>query len=413
MKALSQNNNSAWTQLINNSTICQNKNDAHDVFVVSESGLVESFDKAVLSNLCYKAGVKLSEIIQVVRKEYAPHGYSQFYEKKGLPTFNEFQPPVWMRRLFFNQKEIGQSELPEVYFKFFSHLFTTDISREYALDWLANSLKRRNLTFLVLIGTQGTGKGVFGAILNKLHEFNYLETRDQLLHSQFNSHLANKTLIYLDEVSIKDSRAIDRLKALGNDLLEIEAKGQNARSIVNYASVVISSNREDAIELESDNERRYSLVDITDVPLRQSKTFFEQEANAQELKALVDELTDPENIEKLAQFLWHRQIINNMASVFKSNKLDEIIAAQRKDWELTVEQFIHSNPAKEILLKTIQDEILSKHKIKVGREKLKLAANRSCGLFQVKNSNSHGWVLQINVDKFHAKQKDFGIKDVI
>src|SRR6185437_15064174 len=114
-------------------------------------------------------------------------------------------------------------------------------------------------TLLCTIGAQGIGKGVFGSILEALHgEANAVKVRDQVFKGQFNAPLANKTLVYVDEIALTTKEAHDRIKDVVNQKVEIESKGKDPVQLKNYASFYLSSNSFDAIKLEA-GDRRYSI----------------------------------------------------------------------------------------------------------------------------------------------------------
>lgn len=278
----------------------------------------------------------------VAKFEYNPRNpvlLSQ--DPRGRAIFNTYTPPDWMLKHFYLGEPIPKSELPKIYEEFFK--FWTDgdeASYNYLLDWLANSLRERNLTFLVAVSKQGTGKTQLYYIMRALHgDSNSYKGTDRAVKGHFNAQVVNRTLFNIDELCISsdDGEALDRLKAFSNPTLEAEAKGKDAVELTNYINCYISSNRLNCIDLDAD-DRRFSIVEFTDKPLRKEKGLFEKRP----------QLLDPENIERLAQYLWHREITNNMAEPFRAErKTKKMRDASLKNWHRVLLR-MHKDKTEEI-----------------------------------------------------------------
>jgi hypothetical protein len=268
----------------------------------------------------------ISDRVYTCLFKYDPKKYSQLSkDKKGNWIYNTYKPANWQEKSFYLGHKIEKlDELPEMYSKFFKHLFDNDIaSIKYVLDWLTNCLKSRNVVMLTTIGKKGVGKGTFGEILRELAGDDNFETvGNSIFTEKFNGQLKNKTIVFIDEASIKGQKEEERLKVLVNNFVSVEAKGKDAKSMQNYASFYMSSNSMDSLRLSAD-ERRYSIVSLTDVNLRSVMPL-------KDIKAL----SSPENVEQLARYLYYREIDEDkMLSPFLSDRTEEVRNAGLSTWQ--------------------------------------------------------------------------------
>lgn len=246
-------------------------------------------------------------------------------QSNGLYKYNNYVPPLW--KLEEDQKVV--SKIPQIYDDFFKHLTSYEESEKsynYLIDWLANILQDRNQTILTLVGVQGVGKGVLGQILRELvGKENYYESRDEILKNKFNAPLLYKQVVNIDEIDVRTkSAAFDKLKALINPTIEVEAKGENQKNVTNHANIFISSNRTDCIRI-SGNNRRFSVLELTDTPLRNTKI----------IEAIKDKVhLDKENIYQLAMFLLNHRIERDMLEPFvESKRFEELKEESLYMWE--------------------------------------------------------------------------------
>jgi hypothetical protein len=137
----------------------------------------------------------------------------------------------------------------------------------YLLLWIANMLKgNKNDSCLYLRGSQGIGKStLFCFIRDYVIGRNLcLETGSSPIKSNFNSILAGKLLVVLEELetfSINEWMAISsRLKRyITSNTITLEKKGVDAYDAKNINNYVILSNN-DAIK--DDDGRRYFILDL-------------------------------------------------------------------------------------------------------------------------------------------------------
>jgi hypothetical protein len=280
----------------------------------------------------------------------------KFYDPiEGIITLNEYRPPSYLNNNFwikneaeyetildkkleksYNPPETWNELIPKIYLDFFNHLCSNNKeSLEYLIDWMAVAVDptMRNLTTLVLIAKQGVGKGVFfESILRFLFgEHNSVQLRGQdALESRFNQSFANKRIIFLDEVQLKDTRALNRFKMFANVTMEIEQKGKDPIYVKNWANTLIAANDLDAIKLEQD-DRRFSILQVTNTRLEEFCAQHDQYKTVQELRANLENLN---NIKDLYNFLISHKPERVMSYAFNSiAKVDEIKDAGLAEWE--------------------------------------------------------------------------------
>ena len=175
------------------------------------------------------------------------------------------------------------------------HLFPVESDREYVLDWLHYAIVGRNETVLGLIGARGTGKGIlFESVLSNLVGKEYREVVGQdILQEKFNSPFKNKRFIFMDEVTITDEKELAKIRAFANRFIAFQSKGADAMTIENFSSMGVTSNDLKSFMVEP-QERRFSLPEVTSVPLLDIMT-------EDEVTEFVQELDNEESV-VLAEF---------------------------------------------------------------------------------------------------------------
>jgi len=282
---------------------------------------------------------------------YAKFTYNPYVKKilferdRALMGYNMYTPPKWLRRHHYNNEPLNGGSVPPIINKFLDHLTGNDAaSKTYIYDWLTTALKDRNYTILTAIGDQGIGKGVFGNLIEKLvGESNFKKTRDEVFKKHFNSQLENKRLVYIDELALNTKEAHDRMKDIVNDIIEIEAKGKDAKTITNYASFYISSNHIDAIRLEPD-DRRISAIELTEIPLLREFTRDDIEKG----------ILSDDAVAAFASFLWHRKVDRDMRIPFRCERFNEMLDAGLRNWQ----RFVVYDLGKEFEGQTISAKVI-------------------------------------------------------
>ncbi len=294
--------------------------DTHEEFDVDRANIEDMLSKKEW------ADYELNNLVYATY-DFNPFGAPLLSLKKAAktPSYNTFIPATWRADSFYNRApELTRPDIPEIYDRFFSHLTDNqNASKNYLLDWLAASLKGRNFTILTAVGDEGIGKGILGEIMCQLHGVrNYEQASDKVFTTQFNAQLKNKTLVYVDEAKVDDEEAHNKLKAVVNDMIEIEAKNENQKSYRNFASFYLSSNSFTAIRI-SPGDRRFSVIDLTNTKLFNTKLIEDVEA-----------LMSPTNVAELGKYLLQRPVDRRqMLRPFRSARFDELMEASLTNWE--------------------------------------------------------------------------------
>jgi len=285
-----------------------------------------------ISKQSYKSWIyTLTEDEKENLKEQPKHrGFFEFMPNTLKPTdknedgniiVNTYVPPQW--RLDME----GPMECPKVISDFLEHLFPCDKSREYVLDWLHHMIRDRNQCALVLNGMKGTGKGLFQEIAQVLvGSLNSRQAQTGFFSSNFNGVMLNSQLLYFDEIRIKKDDHVDKLKRYLNSELNLEVKHQEAnRSYRNHNSFLITNNRETDIRVDED-DRRYSIVDMTTVILRK---VMDQDS----INDMLDQFHDPDVALAFGSFIYHRRPKHGPTSPFKGKHFDVMVEASRSEWQ--------------------------------------------------------------------------------
>jgi Family of unknown function (DUF5906) len=141
---------------------------------------------------------------------------------------------------------------------------------EWVMAWLADLFQKpaRKLgTSLVLRGPMGIGKGVFASHIGKLLGKHYMpiSQRSQLI-GKFNSHMADKLLMFVDEGWWSDDSNYG-VGVLRNLITEpevtIEMKGKDAITLANFTRFIVAANEDWVVPVSGKDERRFSVLDVS------------------------------------------------------------------------------------------------------------------------------------------------------
>lgn len=333
--------------------------------------------------------------------EYNPRVPFKIAKRDNFWYFNTYKPPKWLEDYFYDEakkpiKKVG--EVPKLYHDFLEYLVDGDSeSYNYILDWIANSIHTKNLTYLTTIGTQGIGKGILGEIIGLIHgESNYYKEDKRIISGNFNGQMADKTFLYLDEFEIKSVDQENKTKDLVNKRISLEKKGVDARMVINYCNVYISSNNLDSIRISPD-DRRFSLINLTDIPMTKAYP-------NRDIKSYTDILYKPENITEFAQYLYHRDYDKaRMLKVFKSNRTMAVKYAGLMQWQQWFfENYVPDKVGKgPVLLEEVGQlvyENCNSLKAAVGRTKFQKLSKMYEGVFRAfskRENDKKKWYIEV------------------
>jgi hypothetical protein len=150
---------------------------------------------------------------------------------------------------------------------------------EFIVAWLADAVQNPGVrpgTALVLRGGQGIGKSFFGEMICRMFGSHSMELSDpRHLTGNFNSHLLDKALIFVDEGAFKNAAAIAKLKNIvTSPYMTVEPKGVDSFETRNCLRVIIAGNDQKLISAAGD-ERRYAVVDVSDIHKEDHEYFSE------------------------------------------------------------------------------------------------------------------------------------------
>jgi hypothetical protein len=175
-------------------------------------------------------------------------------------------------------------------------------SFDYLICYLAHMVQRpeeKPGVMLVLLGRQGTGKGMFFKLLRAIWSRTTLLVTDvDQVVGRFNACLERNYAVCMDEALFSgDRKALDRLKSMITEPhINIEQKYQPARSIESVQRFFAASNHDHFAHVEMD-DRRFVFFAVSDIH-QQDATYFSQ---------LVSALQDPTSI---GAFVHHLQSLD-------------------------------------------------------------------------------------------------------
>ena len=252
---------------------------------------------------------------------------------KECTHINTFKRPEWqMPRELTSEERKTMSKLPHIIDRFMSHLFPDEHCREYVYDWLHYALAKRCETYLILNGAKGIGKGIFTDHLCRslLGKENHVIAPTSALDSNFNAMLKDKRMIVMDEFRIDDEEKINKLKRYINRDQTIEHKGIDVgKTIETFNSFVISSNSLADMRISWD-DRRFSVMDISEIKLNEAWS-------KEEIDQLIEELEPTsKTMQEFGYWLLYRSTKDNEFSVFKGRHFYKLCYSSLPEWSRVV-----------------------------------------------------------------------------
>lgn len=147
-----------------------------------------------------------------------------------------------------------------IFIEFMERLFPIKVEREMVLALMTSNIRfpeKKLRVALLLRGEQGTGKGVLmDSVWGELCGSNYMKCRCSDIVARFNSFIASKTLICIDELYDSGKKNADKLKTpITEEKINVEVKGEERAPATNYSFIVATSNEYCPIFLEEGDRR--------------------------------------------------------------------------------------------------------------------------------------------------------------
>lgn len=139
---------------------------------------------------------------------------------------------------------------------------------EYVLNWMAHLFQKpteKATTCLIFKGYEGCGKGIlFNMIRNMLGKQYGFTTASPMtdIFGSFNSSSADKMLINIDEIDIKEAKGIYEAlkKYITDDTVNFKQKFIDSREVANLSRVLITTNNDYNLMISNSN-RRFVLIE--------------------------------------------------------------------------------------------------------------------------------------------------------
>lgn len=245
------------------------------------------------------------------------------YDGRAVTVINTCEHPFW----FEMDVEPG---IPEPFRKVIWHLLPDEKAREFVFDWIYHCLTDRADTALVLAGKMGTGKGVFSNIIYSLIGPSQVEIVGQsFVGKEFNAAMFEKRLVAIEESSFEDEEAKDNVKRLMNSKISIERKGHDSFTTENSSSFIIMSNHISIGFVPDD--RRFSVPEITEVPLADIMSGDEIGAIEDGLKTLTEEWK--ENLARFGHFIISRTPKYSRTTPYKEEYFYRLTIESLSNWK--------------------------------------------------------------------------------
>lgn len=271
------------------------------------------------------------------------HKDRKYYEDvyfRPCDTEYELRYNLW-RGYAFEPNPAGQHDL------FLKHIEENICSGNeshycWVIDWLAHLIQRpydKAGTALVLRGEMGTGKGKFARGIGKLFGQHFIPilSRSQLT-GRFNSHLADKVIVFVDESGWSHDRTDTGIiqAMITEPSLTIEMKGKDAIEMENYSHFIMAANKAWVVPASGHDERRFAVFDVSSLH-RGDKAYF---------GAIEEQLTNMRIVDNVPQIINKSLPVNcgyaSLLHFLLNHKYDEASARTIPQTDALMEQKIRS-----------------------------------------------------------------------
>ena len=180
---------------------------------------------------------------------------------------NTYVPEPQMLRTYTTQ---GSKDSIPMTLRTFMHMLNCgpdDEELEHFLNWLAVIFQKKikTLTAWVVLGTEGTGKGVTVNDIIKpcMGQRWVAHTGGSILEDKFNGWLENKLFVSLNEVDIMSSGFSKKIREdlkhyITEPTVQIRQMHQTAYESYNYSNFLLSTNETEPLHI-GENNRRYNI----------------------------------------------------------------------------------------------------------------------------------------------------------
>ena len=284
-------------------------------------------------------GTRINAVLRYDPYNLSPHELEDFEGVGRVLKINKYVPPSW--RLDEDPYDPAKVVCPPEILRFLRHLIPDRNCRRFVLSWLHYALVRKSETYLVMNAAKGVGKGIFSLLLKALvGREHYTEAHRGFLDTQFNSLLANRRMVVLDEIAVNTAEKVNKLKSYINRYQNIEGKFKNAEDAIEiFTSFMISNNSVSDMHIESD-DRRFSVVDITEKPLRDLMS-------ALEIRELTDAIENDLELQKqFGRWILHKCRSDEYDAyyVWKGPKYHELVYQSLTEWQRYIIELLQDNP---------------------------------------------------------------------
>lgn len=301
-----------------------------------------------------------------------------------LDHYNLHVDPLWKAI-----PDTGEG-LPEDILKILSHMVRHNAEQLNCLfDSTHFMLKDRNHVYLVLSGSPGIGKGLYGILLTALlGDSNVKDAPKGALKSNFNDLFSETRLVIHDEYPASTREEMASLKKNIENKQSIQKKFQDAQNLEKiWASQIITVNKGIRYAFEP-NERKFSVLDLTNVPLLEIMS--ETEINA--VTERINE--DTEYLAKIGHFFLNRKPTFSKQKGFKGRRFWQMCVAGLTGFnryllsELRKEegkQYVFNSLAKSYISKINGRELPSEEEVIAHLEMWRLAGRPIARISRVDN----------------------------
>jgi putative DNA primase/helicase len=141
-------------------------------------------------------------------------------------------------------------------------------SYHYLVGWMAHLFQKPDIkpsVAIVLKSVEGTGKGTMAEPLLRILGSHGNKTNGAYaIAGRFNGLVANRLLIFADEVDLTDKHVADRLKGIISETtVNLERKGLEIEPLPNYCRLIFASNHARVLSAGI-RERRYLVLEPSD-----------------------------------------------------------------------------------------------------------------------------------------------------
>jgi len=257
----------------------------------------EKDTRLYFKNIFYEKKVIVGKIVKTIKTNFYETWSNdkniRFYEKIVFePNINKCNKLLYNLYKGFKYYDLEcEGAIIKEFDNLIKHIFKDEDYIDYFYSWLHHIItkpyEKTEKAIVIYSELQGVGKNSLIELIIRLLGVEYtskISTIDDL-NKRFNSFLANKFIIFGDEIKARAKDLSDELKnIISQQQINLEFKGKDVITINDYSNWIFTTNNEQAFNIDY-NDRRFFMIEVNNkLNIEDYNIFYKSLQDEQKLK---------------------------------------------------------------------------------------------------------------------------------